>query len=343
MKKNNYILILSVISALFVVCLHMNFSWTYFTTEKWWLTSNIFRGVCYPAVPIFFMITGVTLMDYKKKYDTKTFFKKRSKKILIPFLVWSVIAIIYNLATHQISIEDLSVHSILYGIINTKYQDVYWFFPAYISICLCMPLFASINDDSKKKVFAYLVVVYLIFNCIYPFVNTLFKLNIPMPISVYSLSGYIFYPVLGYLLHNCELKKKHRCVIYLFGLIGLLSITLGTYFYSMHDGKINDVFMGYQNLPCVLYAAAIFVFVKYTAKYILKYNIVLKTFNLIGSYTFAIYLIHNFVRNFIVITFHPNTVSVWWRTVCVIPIAAICIAIAYILRKIKYVRAIVPE
>lgn len=46
--------------------------------------------ICYWAVPIFFMLTGATLMNYRSKYDTKTFFGHRIKRTVIPFLFFSV-------------------------------------------------------------------------------------------------------------------------------------------------------------------------------------------------------------------------------------------------------------
>ena len=40
------------------------------------------------------MITGTTLMQYRERYDTKTFFKKRFSKVLVPFLFWAIVMII---------------------------------------------------------------------------------------------------------------------------------------------------------------------------------------------------------------------------------------------------------
>lgn len=84
-KKVNYITLLSVISAIAVVILHTNEFWI-FSTEKYWETANIIECVFYFAVPIFFMISGITLIDYRDRYDTKEFLKRRIKKTVIPFI-----------------------------------------------------------------------------------------------------------------------------------------------------------------------------------------------------------------------------------------------------------------
>lgn len=47
---------------------------------------NVIESVMYFAVPCFFMISGANLMDYRKRYGTKTFLIKRTKKTIIPYI-----------------------------------------------------------------------------------------------------------------------------------------------------------------------------------------------------------------------------------------------------------------
>ena len=78
-EKSNeifYISVLAVLSTFAVVFLHSNGCFWAFSKSRYWLTANIIESVFYFAVPIFFMISGATLINYKERYDTKTFFKK---------------------------------------------------------------------------------------------------------------------------------------------------------------------------------------------------------------------------------------------------------------------------
>ena len=77
MGKKNYITALNVFAALAVVFLHTNKCFWRFSAERYWATANIIESFFYFAVPVFFMISGATLIDYRERYDTKTFFKKR--------------------------------------------------------------------------------------------------------------------------------------------------------------------------------------------------------------------------------------------------------------------------
>ena len=126
-NKIEYISLLSVISAIAVIFLHTNGCFWNFSRERYWITANIIECIFYFDVPIFFMITGVTLLDYSDKYDTKEYFKKRIKKTLIPFLVWSFIGLFYFILKKQIAVSDLSIKYVLSSIISTKIVNVYWF------------------------------------------------------------------------------------------------------------------------------------------------------------------------------------------------------------------------
>ena len=108
-----YITVLNVISALSVVGLHTNGCFWEFSKERWWFTANIIESVLYFAVPVFFMITGATLLDYTKRCDTKTFFTRRLKKTVIPFVFWSLVALLFQIYFY---VTNKDVIFVLYGL-----------------------------------------------------------------------------------------------------------------------------------------------------------------------------------------------------------------------------------
>ena len=85
-KRYFYMDILNIIAIISVIALHCNGIVHTFSTGRWWKTSLIAEVVFYFAVPIFIMLSGANLMDYRKKYDTKTFFKKRINRVVIPMI-----------------------------------------------------------------------------------------------------------------------------------------------------------------------------------------------------------------------------------------------------------------
>lgn len=91
MSRIIYFDILNVISCMAVVCLHANGFVHTFIKDDWWWLRVLVEVVCYFAVPVFFMLTGATLLNYRKRYSTKTFYKKRLLRTFAPFVFWSIV------------------------------------------------------------------------------------------------------------------------------------------------------------------------------------------------------------------------------------------------------------
>lgn len=340
MKTNRkvYISLLSIISAIAVVFLHTNGCFWAFSKSRYWFTANIIECVFFFAVPIFFMITGVNLIDYQKKYSTKEYFKKRIKKAFIPFIIWSLIGLLYSLIQKYISINDLSIKYIIDGIMNSKIVSIYWFFPPLFGVYLVLPLFASIKDEKKDKIFLYLIILYLIIDVLIPFIIGVFHIDLQIPISIFVLSGYFVYVLIGYLLDKYELKLKYRVLIYISAILGLIAHIVGTYVLSMKASAIDYTFKGYTNLPSILYSIGIFIFVKQISKKIPN----LKIIDFVSRYTFPIYLMHWFVIDIGLSIFGFNTLSIIYRLGYPLIIIPICIGVAFIFRKIPLIKKIVP-
>lgn len=261
-EKIEYIILLNVISAISVVFLHANGVFWTFSTDTYWFSANIIEAVFYFAVPIFFMISGATLINYKERYSTSQFFIRRIKKTLIPFVIWSLIGLFYYLLTGKIRVSNLNLEYVINGILGTSIINIYWFFPVLFCCYLCIPLFASVVVKERKKVFSYLAVACFIVNCLIPFINSIWHNRFEWPFSISVGSGYILYLLIGYLLNEYELKDIYKKITYICAVIGLLMHIIGTYYLSMNAGKIIQIFKGYNNVPCILYSVGIWVFFK---------------------------------------------------------------------------------
>lgn len=166
-RKRDYISVLSVIACLAVVMMHVNKCWMVFSTEPYWISGIIIEGICNCAVPLFFMISGATLIDYHQRYNTATFFKKRFLKTVVPFVVWSLFAMIYCIYTGQVT--DYRVSRLLLGMINVEYANLYWFFIPLFMAYLTIPVLAAIQD--KKKVFGYMILAGTVVEFLLPFLS----------------------------------------------------------------------------------------------------------------------------------------------------------------------------
>ena len=127
----------------------------------------------------------------------------------------------------------------------------------------------------------------------------------------------------------------------------MLMHIIGTYKLSMTSGMIVRTFKGYLNVPCILYSVSIFYFCKRN-DYRFKNSYFNKVITLISEYTFAIYLLHFYVMEFVrdhvfIQVLGLGTTSIIYRLVAPIPIIAICIIITFLIRKIPLLNKVLPK
>lgn len=144
-EYNPTIDVMNIAACVAVVALHVNGGIWGFARNLNWAMMLITECVCYWAVPVFFMITGATLLDYRLRYSTKVFFQKRFTKTGIPFIFWSIVSIFWAVyISHYLPPDVLSnLGSFLDAIVNTKGMSIYWFFPPLFALYLAIPVFFS--------------------------------------------------------------------------------------------------------------------------------------------------------------------------------------------------------
>lgn len=341
MKK--YISILNVLACLSVVLLHTNGVFWDFSYSTTWLSANVIECIFYFAVPVFFMNTGATLIDYNKRYDTRTFFRKRFSKTLIPFLFWSLIALFYYLLTTPGAAASLGIRSIFDGIFNTRYVSIYWFFIALFTVYFCIPVFACIPESVREKAFIYIIALSFILNNFLPFVFGFFN---GMPAYNYALNmplgrDYLLYVLLGYLIDRSVLKKKTRRLIYTAGIVGLLVHIFGTWYLSYQTGAISGTFKGYLNVPCILYSAAIFTFFQHIDAKKIPEN-VMRLVSKIAPTTFGIYLMHWYVMNLFLHITGVDPHNIVYRLGGGVLIFAMTGLLTFVLSKVPIIKRVIP-
>lgn len=345
MKKNiEYINLASVISAIAVVFLHANDCfWRFSSTERYWVTANIIECVFYFAVPVFFMISGVTLLDFNKRYGLKQYFFKRIDKTLIPYLFWSFLGLGFQIyLMKSIDVSVVNTKYIINGLLSGSLVSVYWFFIPLFCVYLSIPLFAAVPDESRKNIYGYLVIITFFINCLVPFIINIFNISISYTISVVVGESYLIYILIGYLVDQYVLPKSFRYMIYILSIMGLLMHIIGTYNLSIEEREIVKLFKGYVNVPCVLYSTGVFVFLRYSGEKIMKNHFFRKMINFLKSYTFSLYLMHWFILQVILRAFSLDIRSIYYRLLSPFVVVIINILITYFLRKLPFFGKLLP-
>ncbi len=82
-----YLDLINVLAIIFMVALHVRFNYRVDYDSPGWVLENILSGIAVAAVPLFFMASGITLLNFINRESVGTFYKKRFTKILVPLLV----------------------------------------------------------------------------------------------------------------------------------------------------------------------------------------------------------------------------------------------------------------
>ncbi|NTU90072.1 MAG: acyltransferase, partial [Actinobacteria bacterium] len=152
-ERKHHIDILNCLACFAVVVLHSSGDVFVFSPTPHWYGNMFFQTIAHWAVPVFFMLTGATLLGYRARYTTKEFFKKRARRILIPFLIWSCIYIVWNVIKGTYPFPSFT--AIVGMLLNNDVQNIFWFFYALIPIYLCIPVISLVAKKENVKTLCY--------------------------------------------------------------------------------------------------------------------------------------------------------------------------------------------
>lgn len=332
-----YLSVLTVISSLAVVILHCNGVFWHKPTGDVWTTACLIEAIFYFAVPVFFMISGCTLIDYGKRYSTAQFFRKRAKRTLLPFLVWSGIAAVFMWT--QAPQENWSVGYVVAGILNHRFMDIYWFFLPLFAIYLSMPVLTDIQH--KVRTFTYMAGFGLVTICTFGFLRACGVPDIPYSLAAPVCGGFLVYPLLGYVLHHHELTRTVRWLLYAAG-IGATAAHFGvTYTYTPEGGDIFGLFSDYLHISTVMQACAVFVFVKYNAHFLNRQEKIRQAILYIQPAALGIYLSHQYII-YLMNEIGVNEGSLLYRTVGAVGIYMILAVVIRQLQRMHWLRILFP-
>lgn len=336
-KRILYFDLINIAACLCVVALHCNQMVHTWAPGKNWAAGLVIEVVCYWAVPLFFMLTGATLMRYRARYDTKTFLIKRFTRTVVPFLFWSIV--LYFLIVVYRNGEPFGPRRMINAILNNEVEQIYWFFFPLFSVYLAIPALSLLADN--KKVLWYMAGISILLVSILPFACKAIGISWPGTISIPVCGGMLMFVILGFLLSEHDIPKRQRMIIYALGLASMVFRYVYTYISSNNLGYVDRTYFDYTAWPSVLLAVAVFVFFKYLDTS--RFEPHTKAISKLASCSFGVYLIHKPILDYLIIgALDIPMTSVLLRTVGVVILYSVCVAIVLVLKRLPLLRRIVP-
>lgn len=297
-----YIEILRIIAAYFVIFNHTSengfFLFANYSegTLNFWIYCFI-SVFCKASVPIFFMISGMLLLDKDEPYSY--IITKRIPKAVCPLVFWSgaYYVRIYTMSGQQMSISDF-INKLLNGTITGGL----WFLYSYIGFLIILPLLRAMAGTLHSEMKWLIIFFPIMFTGVIPILRVVLGLNL------FSISGYIkqewllntqyiLYPLLGYLCEHIikEISTKKLVVLSIFNIICIFLCCYATYITYGVEGYVEGKSQTYfSSLVCVN-AIAMFFVTKKLSMHFLNNKIIARKTCLVGKSTFGVYLIHQMI------------------------------------------------
>ncbi len=347
-KRILYYDMLNIAACFGVLCLHHNGMVHEYANDIVWKQCLVAEVLFYWAVPIFLMLSGANLMNYKEKYSTIIFFRKRLMKVVFPWIFWSLLILAWKLCTNRYELERVSIKEVVNIVLNSKMESVYWFFPMIIGLYLFMPVLTVLAENKYHRVLWYAVAYAVIVNGTVPLICSLLGIEWNGGLSS-PLNGYVIFIIMGYLLAGQDIPLKKRNGLYVVGIACLVIRYLGIYILCIRDGSRNGLFFNYCHIYTYGLAAAIFVLFKYipwekffdriNKKYNCKSEFIIAQ---ISGCSLGIYLIHQIVMSYEMAFFHMDARRFLWRTAGPFVTYVVCLLIVLLIKKIPLGKYIVP-
>lgn len=338
-KSIVYFDLLNVSACLCVIGMHCNGIVHRFETVPAWYLSLAVEVLGYWAVPGFCMLSGATMLNYRKRYDTVTFLKRRVMKVGIPLILWTLVFYLWKRYTG--SLAWTGGRAFLNMLINFEVESVYWFFAPLIMIYLSMPVLSHFADN--RSILRYMILASILTTSIFPFLCNLLGVSYNSHFYFPLMGGYLMYPLLGYYLHTAQPKPWPKWLILVAGLM-MVIMRYGHTAWTLHEtGTASQLTWGYKNVPALLLSVSVFLFVKELCNrpFFQKETVRNCLRNMAGA-SFGIYLIHIFVMNFLKSVLNVDVYSGWWLLGGTPLVYGICFVCVTLLKKFPGGKYIFP-
>ena len=303
---------------------------------------TIFYSLSRNGVPLFFMLAGFLLLS--KREDTVTFFRKHAAKLLVPFLVWSIVYdVAWNHAFADTGVTLDAVMSLFIRILRGPRAAHLWFFYALIGLYAFTPILRIFVANAKKSDLLYYIGLWILVMPVLFIVLEFTPLESGFELQYFT--GYVGYFLLGVFLGRMEITPQRRWIAWGVFLAGL-AFTFAVFQFNLPPENNELVFRSYPSLNFVIMAGAAFLLLRSAGERLdARRAGWLKIFS---EASFGIYLVHSLLQ----VEFESVWKNMGFQTavgpsLLVIPLMTILLYFAsflvtHILRRIPILKYAVP-
>ena len=225
---------------------------------------TIFNRLDLMGVPLFVLLSGTLLLGKQETYTT--FFRKRCVKVLIPWIIWTILYMAYFYTMHHTQVhsdffaDHTSFASQWFHFFFRTFMSSLWFLPMIFSIYLLTPLLRIIVRHATRFDIFYILILWFLFFSVLPYfvLSPLFPrwepnvIFAPLQFSGYFLLGYV-------VIKNDLLRKYNLPVLFLISILPFLVLL-----FPFKTPYVQDFTAGYI-FPGIVIASVFFFYFLYAA------------------------------------------------------------------------------
>lgn len=267
------------------------------------------------------MVSGALILPSKD--NLFIFLKKRSSKLIVPTICWTVIYLTLDFVFHEYHFNAASVtYRILSSLFSPQGHGILWYMYALMGFYLVVPIISPWLRNATLKELLYCVILILLAFSI-PYIALILDVGRGPQSNLFYFSGFGGYFILGYFLHN----NPNVISMKLASLGMIISVVLPVII------KISNIevdyfsLFWYLSLPVAAMCIFWFKGIQRFSKYFDRLSINTKRIiSLLSSYSFGIYLCHILFMKYLVkrLDFIQNTTNAAVQTALIFIITLAC-------------------
>ena len=259
---------------------------------SWWWAANFYDSLVRGAVPVYIMLSGALLLPKAESFGD--FFRKRFARIMIPFVVWTLVYLFWKKCFYR---PDLGLAEAIRWVLSGSVHFHLWFLYLIVGLYLVTPLFRILVAHASRREMLYFLGLCFVISSLVPFAEKLcgmfLHVDLKFGLPVEPAQGFIGYFVLGYFI-RCDVTEKSIPMAWTFWVVSLLVCMFGTYFLSRHFHGFTALLYENMSPNVVFFTAAFFMIMKNAGPFFERHMSPGFRASIVGlsSASFGIYLIH---------------------------------------------------
>lgn len=278
----------------------------------WWI-GDIIDSTARSAVPLFFMVSGMLLLNPLRIEEIQVFLRKRITRIGVPSIFWSLFYAFWLHSNHfSALVEDWPglAKELVKALLGVPIYYHLWFMYVILALYLVTPLLRLYILSSDKNNRIYFVIIWFIATSSFSISRTVGVYSV---VDIGTFTGYIGYFSLGYILHDILLNKRQFMIVIAAFISSVVFTIYSTYWFTINKhSQLETITYNYLYPNIIVMSICLFLLLRtiFNSNRVRFPMVIRKSIKLISNLSFGIYFVHVAVLEILFTATFPNQMSV---------------------------------